>query len=371
MVMIASTLLTARSTAQQSQERLLEKYIHRKEPVRIKAIKRKRGDANVGKKFLDDDDWLKGLSFNLENISGKNITYIQLELEFPRSDDVPPLVFPIIYGQGPLSDGSLPASTSAPIKPGEEVVLSLSDQVYAALQQVLEGQKYSKSIKHVILDIRAVLFDDGLMWRAGRLMRRDPADPTRWISVDRMSESGSTPNRGQPLSLGAKSLLSHAGNFFGVNFKEIQPSTGSPAPQTCDDYTTIVRPCSLSCNADDDVRPPNPQACDNIYCWSLKSVTRVCYQVSGMPNGDCAYLSKTVGRAQDCSVIVYNPEEDCANTGGSYWGGVCHYECGYAQAGEGCSPVLLDVSGNGFDLTSRVDGVRFDLDGDGGAALIA
>jgi hypothetical protein len=33
---------------------------------------------------------------------------------------------------------------------------------------------------------------------------------------------------------------------------------------------------------------------------------------------------------------------------------VCHY-----------SPIILDIKGNGFDLTNNVDGVRFDLDNDG------
>ena len=65
------------------------------------------------------------------------------------------------------------------------------------------------------------------------------------------------------------------------------------------------------------------------------------------------------------------PEEECANLGGTYWWGTCHFECGYEQTGQGCSPLLLDVSGNGFNLTSRAGGVRFDLDNDGRAAVIA
>lgn len=174
---LTGTLLTAHVIAQQDQERFLEKYAHRNEPLRIKAIKGKKGTININKKFLDDDDWLKSLYFSLENISDKNITYIQLELEFPRSDTIPPFVFDIEYGHWPSLEGSIPVDTPPPIKPGEEIVLSFSASEYAELQKLLEGQKYPKNIKHAVIDITTVIFDDGLMWRAGRLMKRDPNNP--------------------------------------------------------------------------------------------------------------------------------------------------------------------------------------------------
>lgn len=39
-------------------------------------------------------------------------------------------------------------------------------------------------------------------------------------------------------------------------------------------------------------------------------------------------------------------------------------DCGGGNKGH-CSPVVIDIDGDGFDLTSAVDGVRFDLNGDG------
>jgi hypothetical protein len=40
-------------------------------------------------------------------------------------------------------------------------------------------------------------------------------------------------------------------------------------------------------------------------------------------------------------------------------------ECGGPQAGCNCSPIVIDIDGDGFDLTNAADGVEFDLNGDG------
>lgn len=40
-------------------------------------------------------------------------------------------------------------------------------------------------------------------------------------------------------------------------------------------------------------------------------------------------------------------------------------ECGSPQAGCNCSPIIIDIDGDGFALTNASDGVEFDLNGDG------
>ncbi|MGB7923421.1 MAG: hypothetical protein WCF57_09270 [Pyrinomonadaceae bacterium] len=192
-LLVSSILFTAHGVAQQDQERFLLRERNQDEPLRIKAINGKKGAITIGKKFLDDDDWLQGLSFNVENISGRNIIYIEIELDFPKSnDDPPPLVYPIEYGYMPLLDGSLAANAPTPIKPGETLDLRLSDSEYATLLKVLEKLGYPKSIRQAVFTIRHVIFDDLLMWSTGRLMRRDPDDPRRWVPIDRPTKASST-----------------------------------------------------------------------------------------------------------------------------------------------------------------------------------
>lgn len=55
--------------------------------------------------------------------------------------------------------------------------------------------------------------------------------------------------------------------------------------------------------------------------------------------------------------ICYCPVRGC-ETENCYMDDFCHYICNG-------SPVLVDVNGDGFDLTDGANGVQFDLDGDG------
>lgn len=220
-LLLTSMLSSARGVVPQDQERMLAKLSNRNEPLRIKAIKGKKGAINVGKKFLDDDDWLKGLSFKVENISEKNIIHIELELDFPKAkDDQPPLLFSIEYGLMPLLDGTLAANAPPPIKPGEEIELSLSDSEHATLRKLLEELGYPKSIKQAVFSVGKVIFDDLLMWQTGRLMRRDPNDPRRWIPLNRLTKTSPLPDLNfigtRYLNLSANFLLSDSSKNFGT-----------------------------------------------------------------------------------------------------------------------------------------------------------
>jgi hypothetical protein len=187
-------LFTPHGVAQKYEERFLLREKNQNEPLKIKAIKGKKGAITIGRLFLAEDDWLKSLSFNVENISGKNIIYMKLELEFPRSNDnSPPLIYPIEYGVRPLLDGSLVADAPPPIKPGETVDLRFSDAEYDNLQELLHKLGYPKSIKQAVFTIRYVIFDDLLMWDTGRLMRRDPDNPRRWVPLNRLTKTNPTP----------------------------------------------------------------------------------------------------------------------------------------------------------------------------------
>jgi hypothetical protein len=169
---------------QQGQERLIEKRSTSplpNEPVKLVAVKTKRGKVETGKKFLDDDDaWFKGLAIQVENTSEKNIAYINISISFERPDEAasePPLVHSLIYGSRLLPTGN--SAQPKPLAKGETVELILSDATYGKLKPVLTKLKYPSSIKHIQVYVSEVIFDDNTSWSAGRTFRRDPDDPEK------------------------------------------------------------------------------------------------------------------------------------------------------------------------------------------------
>ena len=63
-------------------------------------------------------------------------------------------------------------------------------------------------------------------------------------------------------------------------------------------------------------------------------------------------------------------EADCAQ-GGGRWRGYPDCNCDYTFQYDPGSPILIDINGNGFDLTGTPQGVLFDLNGDGRLDRIA
>jgi hypothetical protein len=103
--------------------------------------------------------------------------------------------------------------------------------------------------------------------------------------------------------------------------------------------------CTLGCNPDGcQIRGlPFPSTCGG----PLRGVPGTTSIFTGVP-GECYY---------DVFVDFCQPEYCGGGNFGCYWDAVnCQCEC---------SPVILDVEGNGFHLTNVEHGVRFDLPGNG------
>jgi hypothetical protein len=178
------------AVAAQNQERVIKKLSNVNEPVKIRIVKTKKGTTAIGKKFSDDDDWVKGLTLNLLNTSDKPITHISVDVTFlrPENDvtsDEPPFAIFLTYS----------SEQAKPLEPGESVEVSLADEEYPRIRRTLSKLSYPASIKEIELYITKVNFDDGTAWHTGRMFRYDPQNPGKAVPITPSSDNNISPLR--------------------------------------------------------------------------------------------------------------------------------------------------------------------------------
>lgn len=180
-------------TTQEEHERTVERQSFGNEPVKIKAIRTKKNnvakDIIVGKKFADADDWLKGLTVNVENKSDKNINYVSVLIVYSRVENdeassEAPLGDSLTYGASPFRQSSAPAQVQA-IPPGGSAELVLTERAYDENVLALKNLKYKKSVKRIELSVEEVGFEDGTAWSKGQYWKPDPDKPGHWIPLER------------------------------------------------------------------------------------------------------------------------------------------------------------------------------------------
>ena len=136
--------------------------------------------------IMAGNNWLSSLSLDVKNVSNKNVTYIILHLDIPKSGkmELNGMVCPIIF-DGVVNAATANKDSSSPLellKPGDVVKLKMSDVVRTKLEEYLK--KYdAEDIEQIRTDIREVHFDDGTGWKLGNELRQDPLNPKIWRSV--------------------------------------------------------------------------------------------------------------------------------------------------------------------------------------------
>jgi hypothetical protein len=161
-------------------------YSHK--PI-IKILEPKVSEKAVkfGESLNEDEDWLKNLSFKLENNSGKPIIYLELNVNFPETRATGNMMsYGIIIGQRPGSKIH-ENKTSLLWKPNDILGVSLNNE-YGKLTKFINERQLISSIKKVELEIGLVVFEDKTAW-SGEFMKEDPNKPGSYIGI------GSNPQR--------------------------------------------------------------------------------------------------------------------------------------------------------------------------------
>jgi hypothetical protein len=192
--------------AGQVKEREIKKLNWPKEPVKIGKLKAKGATVILGEKFRADDDWVKELTISIKNISEKTITYLEIELSFPRDKGAPEETDAhdrIIYGQYPALPGETATAhpDQPPIRPGNTVDVVLRD--YEGIRKFLNETHYPVSINRLEVSVGDLVFDNGTKWSGGGLFRRDPDNPGGWIRIKELARAPKDRNHfGYGLSAG-------------------------------------------------------------------------------------------------------------------------------------------------------------------------
>lgn len=160
-------------------------------------VRAKGREVETSKEFLDDDDWLRGLTVRLTNHSAKHVTFVEVLIIFWRTEDQTPgrsAGWPLKAGIDPFSlelSGQLPMQ---PVAPGDETELVLSDAKHGGSKRFLQAFQFPDTIKKVELKVISIGFDDDTAWYSGRMYRRDAREiggPGRikgWTPVEEPEE---------------------------------------------------------------------------------------------------------------------------------------------------------------------------------------
>ncbi len=169
----------------QGVERIIEKVSWRTEPIKILKLETKGKAVELGKNFVEEDDWLKGLKVTVENKSNKAISRIVLDLSFPRpqgsSEEVPTYTVKMIFGRDPsdTSEGESPKQVS----PGDRAEVMLLEVNLPSIKQDLERLAYPENVTHAQIMVSSVTFIDGSMWAGDdTILYPDPNNPGQKIN---------------------------------------------------------------------------------------------------------------------------------------------------------------------------------------------
>src|SRR6185369_3148195 len=130
-VLLVLTSASSLHAFAQGNERAINIKDDPRSPVKIMNVHTKGRKVESNKPFVDDDDWLKGLTVDVRNDSDKTITFLQLELFFQGTEPAkkPGASFTLDFGDNPFrydSAAAVPPLSVKPVSPGEHLEITLT-----------------------------------------------------------------------------------------------------------------------------------------------------------------------------------------------------------------------------------------------------
>lgn len=348
---------------------------------------------------LQNENWLQDIEIEIKNNSTKSIYFLLMVLSFP---DIPKtteadgmergVIIPLAYGRTELANrGQRAHSGDVPIKPGDKYIFKIAEHYQKGLESLLSRRQLPPSVtKRLLLRISSLRFDDGTGYVGGARSQIGQASNIHPYS-DR--------NRLESILFEAKATdiyddSPYKGLSFSTVIKTNKPTNASErgAPDSCGPYQSgcgRYEEVTLDC--------PAGGTCFSHFYREFDYVGD-CIKVTKIDSISCTFNGVTYlctfDDGYDCDTYVHCGVgcdtarcEECEDDGGTWNASTCTCETNSCDpiARQNClniqgavwdeatcscpgySPILVDVLGNGFNLTNAINGVNFDLDSNGSA----
>ena len=150
-------------------------------PVEIVNLEIEGRQALFNDKMMADRDWLKSLNLEFKNIHDKSIVYLEAELEIaPTGKMDAPLFLPLTFGIRPnVPMAELDTKTLKKLAPHKTKKLALSEEMSDFLLKYMREQEI-EDIDKVKVHVAFIVFENGVGWSRGQIMRQDIKNPNTW-----------------------------------------------------------------------------------------------------------------------------------------------------------------------------------------------
>lgn len=165
-----------------TKQKLVKRWSFPSEPISVINLQWKGTSVQSGKLFAGDDEWIKGLRFDVENTSMQSIAFLKVHvLLYGVKGYDSALSIPLQWGGPPLLKGT--EVVSKPInslKPGSKVNLAVTDEMYARIRSMVEKNDSMANVGTVKLLTSSVMFADGTVWKGGSVLYPDEKRAGVW-----------------------------------------------------------------------------------------------------------------------------------------------------------------------------------------------